>query len=119
MSPLKSPGLVPPKVIRLIFNTVPPVLLIVTVCGGVVVPIGSAGNAREPGENVSTGPAGFTPVPATFTDWGLLLSLSLITSVALRLPLAEGLNVTSMLQELPGGTTAPFVQVVLLAIAKS
>src|SRR4026208_2142209 len=79
--PLKSPGFVPPKVIRLMLSTVPPLLLNVTFCVGLVVPTGSAGNANEPGENVSTGPAGLTPIPARLTDCGLLLSLSVITSV--------------------------------------
>src|SRR5947207_4194678 len=96
VSPLKSPGFVPPKVIRLIFKTAPPVLLSVTVCAGVVVPIGSAGNVKDPGENVNTGPAGFTPVPARLTDCGLLASLSLIMRLALRLPAAAALNVTSI-----------------------
>src|SRR6185295_7478375 len=65
------------------------------------------------------GPAGFTPVPARLTDCGLLGSLSLITRLALRLPAAPALNVTSMLQLLPGDIAVPFRQVELLAIAKS
>jgi hypothetical protein len=119
MSPLKSLKFAPPKVIKLIFRTVPPALLNVTVCAGVVVPIGSAGKFREPGENVSTGPAGLTPVPARLTDCGLLGSLSVIMRFALRLPAAVGLNVTSMLQELPAETFKPLMQVEVPAIAKS
>src|SRR4051812_24151305 len=119
ISPLKSLKFAPPKVIRLIFRTAPPVLLSVTTCAGVVVPIGSAGKVKDPGEKVSTGPAGFTPVPARLTDCGLLGSLSLITSDALRFPAAPALNVTSIVQELPGEIAVPLRQVELPATAKS
>src|SRR4051812_10260112 len=82
ISPLKSLKFAPPNVIRLMFKTVPPVLFSVTTCAGVVVPTGSAGNVKEPGEKVSTGPAGLTPIPARLTDCGLSAALSVITRFA-------------------------------------
>jgi hypothetical protein len=45
--------------------------------------------------------AGAVPVPLKETVWGLPLALSLIETLAVRLPVAEGLKVTLMVQLLP------------------
>jgi hypothetical protein len=48
-----------------------------------------------------------TPVPERLTDWGLPVALSAIASAAERLPAAEGLNVTLIVQLAPAATLEP------------
>lgn len=56
------------------------------------------------------------PVPLSGTKAGLVIALSLIVSVPVREPSAEGVNVTPMLQLAPAPIPLPQV---LLATAKS
>jgi hypothetical protein len=51
--------------------------------------------------------AGAVPVPVRPTVWGLPLALSEMLSEAVRLPLAEGLKVTLIVQLAPAATLEP------------
>src|ERR1700678_1918844 len=73
-----------------------PVFFTVTVC---LLKVFNAtfGNARLAGVSVTTGNAPALPVPVRTTDCGLPVALSVATTVAVRLPIAIGENVTQML----------------------
>jgi hypothetical protein len=58
---------------------------------------------------------GAVPVPLKPTTWGLPLALSVKFSEALRLPVADGVNVTLTVQVLLGVTVAPEQVSALLA----
>ena len=62
-----------------------------------VVPTRRLANFRLVGETVT----GAIPVPVRAIDWGLLEALSVAVSDAVRLPKADGVNVTVMLQLSP------------------
>ena len=47
------------------------------------------------------------PVPARLTDWGLPVALSVMASAAVRLPLADGVKVTLMVQLAPAARLDP------------
>ena len=49
------------------------------------------------------------PVPERLTVWGLPLALSAMLSAAVRAPLAEGVNITVILQLAPAPTEVPQV----------
>ena len=51
------------------------------------------------------------PVPERLTVCGLPLALSVMLTEAVRLPLAEGLNVTLIVQWAPAATELPHVVV--------
>jgi len=89
----------------------PPVLVSVTVCEGLVVPIGSDGKVGG-ADKLTTGPV---PVPLKPTVCGLPLALSVKLSEALKLPVADGVNVTLTVQVLLGATAAPVQVSALLA----
>src|SRR5208337_4892476 len=91
-----------------------PVLLRVTGCDPLVVPRFWLPNVRLPGETPATG-AVATPVPVKFTVCGLPLALSVKFSEALRLPVADGVNVTLTAQAPLGVTVAPVQVSALLA----
>jgi hypothetical protein len=88
-----------------------PVLVSVTVCEGLVVPTGSEGKVGG-ADKLTVVPV---PVPLKLTVCGLFAALSLIESVAVRLPVAEGVNVTLTVQVLLGMTVAPVQVSALLA----
>jgi hypothetical protein len=71
--------------------------LSVIVCTALVVPSARIPNDRDAGNIVT----GAIPVPVKATDWGLLEALSVTVSEAVRLPKAEGIKVTVMLQLSP------------------
>jgi len=96
---------------RILMATLP-VLESITVRGGVVVLRFSWPNARLGGENET---AGVTPVPVRLTLWGLPLALSVTVSDAVRVPGADGVNVTPIKQ--PSCATTALPQ--LLVCAKS
>lgn len=87
------------------------VLVSVTVCEGLVVPTGSDGKVG--GADKLT--VGAVPVPLKLTVWGLPLALSLKFSEALRVPVADGANVTLTAQVPLGVTVAPVQVSALLA----
>ena len=75
-----------------------PVLVNVTVCGAVVLPVGSLPKERVPGTSWTTAPV---PRPESVTVCGLPNSLSLIFSVPGRVPAVVGVKVTLMVQFAP------------------
>jgi len=85
-----------------------PVLLRVTVCAVLVISTAWLPKARLVGERPSTGAV---PVPKRLTVCGLPLALSVMLTAAVRLPLAEGMNVTLIVQLAPGATELPQVLV--------
>ena len=96
------------------FKVALPVLLRVTVCVVLVVPTGWLPKGRLVGERLTRAAAG-VPLPERLTVCGLPLALSVMLSEAVRLPLAEGVNVTLIVQLVPAATLAPQ----LLVCAKS
>ena len=91
----KSPGLVPVKPMLVIVNAVPLGLERVTALAALGVPTfwfpkSGTGDGERPGSDA--------PVPDTPAVWGLLLALSVTAKVALRDPVAVGVNVTLMVQ---------------------
>ena len=88
--------------IREITNPIPPVLVIVTVCGALVVPTGCAGNVKAEGDRVADGTAA-SPLSATVC--GLPGELSSIVRVPFRVPAAVCVNVTWIVQVQPEGAT--------------
>ena len=85
-----------------------PVLLRVRVWAALVVPTDWLAKVRLVGERLTTAAA---PVPERLTVCGLPLALSVMLTEAVRLPLAEGLNVTLIVQLLPAATELPHVLV--------
>ena len=57
------------------------------------------------------------PVPERLTVCGLPLALSVMLTEAVRLPLAEGVNVTLIVQLLPTATELPHVLVCAKSLA--
>jgi hypothetical protein len=87
-----------PRLMLLIVNGVVWAFVMVSVFAALVVPRAWLPKAREAGLNVM----GLMPVPVSVTDWGLVFALWTIVSTDVRLPRAKGVNVTLMLQLLPG-----------------
>ena len=82
----------------------PPVL--VTVTGSVlVVPTEVDGKVSEVAERETAG--GLVPVPLRVTDCGDPVALSVMFSVAEKLPVAAGVKLTWTVQELPGAIWRP------------
>lgn len=102
---VKAPGLAPPKVMLAIFKVVLPVLFRVMATGPLLIVWDWLPNVTLLADRPAT-PAVPTPVPLRVIDCGLPMALSLINTLAPRLPAALGVNVTLMLQ-LPPGTTEP------------
>src|ERR1700675_3255431 len=90
----KSPVVEIPRRVR----AAVPALFTVMVCGELVVPTICCAKVRLAGEKLATGA---TPMPARLTVWGLLLGLSVITSVPARLPIPVGVKDTFMEQLAP------------------
>ena len=85
-----------------------PVLLRVTVCTVLVLPTAWLPKARLVGERLTTAAV---PVPERLTLCGLPRALSVMLSEAVRLPLAEGVNVTLIVQWAPAASDLPQVLV--------
>jgi hypothetical protein len=81
-----------------------PVFESVTVRGGLVMFTFSWPNERLDGESVTVGA---TPVPVRLTLCGLPLALSVTVSDAVRVPDADGVNVTLIVQLAPAATLLP------------
>jgi len=90
-----------------------PVLLRVALCAVLLLPTAWLPKARLVGERPATGAgvAVSVPVPDRLIVCGLPLALSVMRTEAVRLPLAEGLNVTLMVQLAPAATELPQVLV--------
>ena len=83
-----------------------PVLLRVTVCAVLVTSMGWLPKARLVAERLAKTAV---PVPERLTVCGLPLALSVMLTEAVRLPLAEGVKVTLIVQLLPPATELPHV----------
>ena len=92
------------------FKVALPVLLRVTVCVVLVVPTGWLPKGRLVGERLTRAAVG-VPLPERLTLCGLPLALSVMLSEAVRLPLAEGVNVTLIVQLAPAASELPHVLV--------
>src|SRR5580698_11344244 len=93
----KSDGTVPVIVMLVKLSAAAPVFFTVTVCLLVLFKA-TPGNARLGGVRVTTGNAPALPVPVRFTECGLPVALSVAVTVAVRVPVAIGENVTAILQ---------------------
>lgn len=91
---VKSEALVPPTVAALSVTALDVVLETVMDCGVADEPTVTLPRLRDPGE-ATTEPE---PVPDRETCWGLLLSVSVKLSVAVRVPVAVGLKRTVTVQ---------------------
>ncbi len=103
---LKSPEFVPVMEIPLIVRVSVPVFVSVTVCAAVEVPRAVAANVSVEGERDTVGAV---PVPDRDMVCGEEAALSLTLSVAVRAPLAVGLNATLIEQFAPAAKLAPQV----------
>jgi hypothetical protein len=70
----------------------------------------SLAKARVEGERLAVAEV-LAPVPERLTVWGLPVALSATLSEALRVPVAEGLKVTLIVQFEPAATLEPQVLV--------
>ena len=93
-----------PVMLKLVF----PVLFRVTVCAALVVPMDRLVKVRLVAVRLAAGPV---PVPVRLTVCGLPLALSVMLTEAVRLPGAEGVNVTLIVQLPPAATKLPHVLV--------
>ena len=98
------------------FNAALPVLFRVTVWAVLVVPTDWFPKAKLVDERLTTA-AALVPVPEKVTAWGLPLTLSVMDSEAVRLPLAAGLNVTPTEQLALAGSALPQVLVWVKSLA--
>lgn len=103
----KSPLLVPVTVRLVIVSLAVPVLLKLMTCAGLVVPCACVAKTRLAGVRVTSGTALVMPIPERLT-WRPGLAppgaLSIMESVAVRVPVVEGLKVIRIVQKLPGDT---------------
>jgi hypothetical protein len=118
----KSAGFVPAMVTLVMLSGAPPLFARVIVCAALVVVVGWPGNVRLEGVGVAVG--GVKPVPDRFTTCVVGVASSVIVSVAVKGLAVAGVNVTAIVQVLPGAVeliAAPAMQVVPdpLTIAKS
>jgi hypothetical protein len=102
----KSAEFVPPSRIELIASGAVPLLRTVTVCAALVVP--TTCDAKETLVGVSV-TAGWVPVPLSETECGLPAALSVTVTAAVRLPGAEGVKVTEIVQDAPAPSEAGHV----------
>src|SRR5437870_2346969 len=88
-----------------------PVLGSVAYLPALVVPTASFPTASEVGERLATGVVVVdeTPLPLMTTVCGLPLALSVTATLAVRAPVAAGLNVTLIVQLVPAAKLAPQV----------
>ena len=85
-----------------------PLFVNVTLCAALVPPTGWLPNDRLLGDKLTDATA---PVPESPTVCGLPLALSVMLTEAARLPLAEGVNITLIVQFPPAATELPQVLV--------
>ena len=105
---LKSPVFAPVKATLLMLRAALPVFVSVTGCTPLVVPRVWLSKIRLVTVRLTAGPL---PVPVRFKLCGLRAALSVIVNTALRVPGAEGVNVTLIAQLAPAATELPHVLV--------
>jgi hypothetical protein len=93
----KSAAFVPPSPIAVIVSAALPEFVRVTVWAAPLVPTTRDPKPRLVGENDTAG-AAVTPVPVSVSRCGLPVALSVTATLAVRVPLAVGLNVTEIVQ---------------------
>src|SRR5205823_3098613 len=98
----KSPKLFPTIPMPRMLNGVLPVLVNVTVCGGLMVPTLWSGKSRLVGDNLTT-----VPVPVSAITCGLLAASSVMVTVPVLTPLSLGLKATRIVQLSPAGKLDP------------
>ena len=106
---VKSAASAPLKAMLLMLKVALPVLLRVTVCAVLMISSGWLPKARLVGERLTRAAV---PVPERLTVWGLPLALSEMLTAAVRLPLAEGVNVTLIVQLALAASDLPHVLLV-------
>src|SRR5438445_201212 len=99
----KSPGFEPARAMLVMLRVAVPLLVRVTVCGGLVVLRRWAQKARLVGAKVA---AGAMPMPASDTDCGLPGASSVMVTVAVRAPAAAGVEL-KRIRQLPREATDP------------
>jgi hypothetical protein len=75
-----------------------PLFVKVTVCAALVLPTFCDANVSDAGASVTAGALAAAPVPARPAVCGLPVALSAMLTLAVRAPVAVGLNVTLMAQ---------------------
>src|SRR3989441_1133639 len=100
----KSPGFKPARTMLVMLRVAVPLLVRVTGCTGLVGLRRWVPNARLVGAKVT---AGTIPVPASDTDCGLPGASSVMVTVAVRAPVAAGVNVTVKAQLADAATGPP------------
>jgi hypothetical protein len=108
----KSVGLEPVIDMLVMVSGPLPVFLRVDDCAALVVAIACVPKVRLPGVSETAGPGGGDvelPVPLSAAVCGLPDASSVILRLALRLPVADGENVTDTEQEAPAGTVLGLV----------
>lgn len=96
---LKSPALLPLSATEEKCKAAPPELVTVIFCGGLVVPTATPPNETAVEERVTEGAA--VPVPVSWTVCGEFGASSVIVSVAVRTPVADGVNVSATMHVAP------------------
>ena len=99
----KSPALAPPRTAAVMFSGEPPVLLTVTFCAALVELTVWLLKLSVVADRVAAG--GVEPLSETLC--GLFGASSVMVSEAARVPMAEGVNVTFIVQLAAGATIAP------------
>src|SRR5437868_4651428 len=110
----KSPGLVPARLMLLMVRSAVPLFLSVTVCAALVVPVFWFPKLRLVGLKLTPGAGALIPLPLRATVWGLPLALSVMLTLALRVPIAVGVKVTLMVQEAPAARVLELLGQVLV-----
>jgi hypothetical protein len=104
----KSVALVPADTIEVIVRTEEPEFVMVMTCGVEGVPTAWDAKVRLVGDGEKLA-FGATPVPVRGTVCGLAEALSVTMTLAVRTPVALGVNITEMVQEPPATTLVPQV----------
>jgi hypothetical protein len=99
----------PLAVMLVIVNAALPVLVSVTVCAALVVPMVWLAKVSEVGEKLTAGAGTAAPVPVSVAVCGLPAVLSTMLNVPVRVPAAVGLKVTLIVQLAPAATEVPQV----------
>jgi hypothetical protein len=93
----KSPLAAMPLMVRV----EPPLLVRVTDCAPLVVPTFWLPKVRVVGDNVTAAAETVPPVPLSDTECGLPVAESVMVMAPVRVPVADGVKVTEMLQLAP------------------
>src|SRR5713226_350859 len=93
------------------FSVPVPVLVSVTLCAALVVPVSWLPKVKLVLDNETAGATEVTPLPVKPMVCGLPLALSVIATLAVLVPVAVGVNVTVMAQFVLAATVLPQVLV--------